>query len=56
MMRAMSLGLVRGVIDEVDQTFNVTWVQPRVLDKEQLTAVNTQIGVWQAKYVTLIMC
>lgn len=31
-MKALSLKLVKGSIDEVDQTFSVTWVQPRVLD------------------------
>ena len=49
MMRAMSLGLVRGIIDEVDRTFSVTWVQPRVLDQGQLAGVNAQVGAWAEK-------
>ena len=31
-MKAMSLDLVRGSIDEVDQTVNITWVMPRYLN------------------------
>lgn len=49
MMRAMSLGLVKGTIDEVDSTFSVTWVQPRVLSLDQLGVLHTQIGDWNAR-------
>ncbi|KAA0187508.1 hypothetical protein HAZT_HAZT001124 [Hyalella azteca] len=35
-MRALSLDLVRGSIDQVEQKVNITWVQPRVLDKTQV--------------------
>ena len=34
-MRALSLGLVKGEIDEVTQTARLPWVQPRVLDLTQ---------------------
>ncbi|KAH8078531.1 hypothetical protein JL720_9728 [Aureococcus anophagefferens] len=34
-MRAMALGLVKGVIDEVDRVVDVAWVAPRVLDADQ---------------------
>lgn len=36
-MRALSLGLVHGTIDQVDNKVNITWVQPRVLDKKQVS-------------------
>ena len=35
-VRAISLNLVKGVIDEVDQKVHMTWVQPRVLNTEQV--------------------
>ena len=34
-MRAMALGLVKGVIDEVQRVVDVAWVAPRVLDADQ---------------------
>ena len=35
-IRALSLNLVKGVIDEVDEKVHMTWVQPRVLNNEQV--------------------
>ena len=35
-MKALSLGLVRGFIDQVDEKVYMTWVQPRVLDLSQV--------------------
>ena len=35
-IRALSLNLVEGVIDEVDERVHMTWVQPRVLNNEQV--------------------
>lgn len=36
-MKALSLGLVKGSIDEIDQKVHMTWVQPRVLDLQQVS-------------------
>jgi 26S proteasome regulatory subunit N9 len=49
LMRAMSLGLLRGSIDEVESTVNVTWVQPRVLNVGEIQQLNDQLGVWVEK-------
>jgi hypothetical protein len=35
-MRCMARGLIKGSIDGVHRTVNVTWVQPRVLDNNQV--------------------
>ena len=35
-MKALSLGLVKGSIDQLSQEVNMTWVQPRVLDIDQV--------------------
>ncbi|KAH6652074.1 hypothetical protein BKA67DRAFT_572821 [Truncatella angustata] len=45
-MKALSLGLVRGTIDEVDKLVNFTWVQPRVLDMTQIASMSARLGEW----------
>jgi 26S proteasome regulatory subunit N9 len=39
-MKALSLDLVRGSIDEIEHKIYITWVQPRVLDGEQVNLKN----------------
>ena len=48
-MRAMALGLVRGVIDEVESVVEVSWVQPRVLDAKQIEHLVSQIDALSDK-------
>jgi 26S proteasome regulatory subunit N9 len=48
-MRAMSLGLMKGSIDQVAQTLTVTWVMPRVLDQRQLASVRQRLEAWGEK-------
>ncbi|KAI0599666.1 hypothetical protein F4775DRAFT_104766 [Biscogniauxia sp. FL1348] len=45
-MKALSLGLVRGTIDEVDELVNFTWVQPRILDMSQIASMSQRLGEW----------
>ncbi|CAB4058199.1 PSMD13 [Lepeophtheirus salmonis] len=45
-MKTLAKGLVAGHIDQVDQTVSLTWVQPRVLDLEQLKIINKKIDIW----------
>ncbi|KAI1332225.1 hypothetical protein F5Y16DRAFT_357186 [Xylariaceae sp. FL0255] len=45
-MKALSLGLVRGTIDQVDELVNFTWVQPRVLDMAQIASMSQRLGEW----------
>jgi len=48
-MRALSLGLIRGTIDEVISKVNVKWVQPRILNKEQIAHLNSNLVDWGEK-------
>lgn len=41
-MKALSVGLVKGSIDEVDKRVHMTWVQPRVLDLQQVRATSSR--------------
>ena len=50
-MTAMSIGLIKGNIDEVDQTVDISWVIPRVLEIEQLQHLASQLSDWSNKYV-----
>jgi 26S proteasome regulatory subunit N9 len=43
-MKALSKGLVKGQIDQVGQTINMTWVQPRVLDRDQIKTIMNKIS------------
>ena len=45
-MKALSQGLVKGRIDEVDQSVMLTWVQPRVLDRQQVESMTRKIESW----------
>eukprot|EP00745_Piridium_sociabile_P039572 TRINITY_DN74224_c0_g2_i2.p1 TRINITY_DN74224_c0_g2~~TRINITY_DN74224_c0_g2_i2.p1 ORF type:complete len:379 (+),score=112.84 TRINITY_DN74224_c0_g2_i2:60-1196(+) len=45
-MKALSLGLVKGHVDELEQRVNMTWVQPRVLDLEQVAVIKDRLQLW----------
>jgi len=45
-MKAFALGLVKGYIDEVDKKVLIHWVQPRVLDREQIGSMAQRFGSW----------
>jgi 26S proteasome regulatory subunit N9 len=47
-MKALSKGLVKGQIDQVGQTINMTWVQPRVLDRDQIKTIMSKISTLSA--------
>jgi len=48
-MRALSLKLIKGTMDQVEQTVDVTWVMPRVLDNKQMSELATRFGEWAVK-------
>lgn len=45
-MKALSLGLLRGTIDQVDEVAHITWVQPKVLDMKQIGNMRQRLGEW----------
>lgn len=47
-MKAFSLGLLRGTIDQVDQMAHITWVQPKVLDMKQIGNMRLRLLEWDA--------
>jgi 26S proteasome regulatory subunit N9 len=54
-IKAMSLDLLRGSIDEVGwglrqvgQTVSVSWIQPRVLNKERVGKMRQKFAEWQS--------
>jgi len=49
LMKAMSVGLMKGLIDEVEQTISVTWMNPRMVEKRQYAVLRDQIVAWQVK-------
>jgi 26S proteasome regulatory subunit N9 len=55
LMKALSLKLIKGTIDEVAQTVQVTWVQPRVLSREHISMLCDQLGVWTDKVKTTLV-
>ena len=46
LMKALSLKLIKGTINEAEQTCTVTWVLPRVLNKDDIRIIDTQLDVW----------
>lgn len=57
LMKALSLKLIRGSIDQVDQIVVITWVQPRVLDKDQIDGMRRKLEEWdnQVKRISSFM-
>lgn len=50
LMKSLSLDLVRGVISGVDNTVRVTWVHPRVMDRESINKLTLpKLADWMAK-------
>lgn len=46
LMKALSLGLIRGSIDQVAEVARISWVQPKVLDKNQVENMRQRLDEW----------
>ncbi|KAH8718027.1 putative 26S proteasome regulatory subunit rpn9 [Beauveria bassiana] len=47
-MKALSLGLLRGTIDQVTGVAQITWVQPKVLDMKQIGSMHQRLLDWDS--------
>ncbi|KAL9094811.1 MAG: hypothetical protein Q9165_002760 [Trypethelium subeluteriae] len=47
-MKALSLGLLRGTIDQVARVARINWVQPKVLDMTQVEGMRGRLKDWDA--------
>lgn len=45
-MKALSLGLIRGSIDQVTEVARISWVQPKVLDRNGIEGMHTRLREW----------
>lgn len=47
-MKALSLGLLRGKIDQVAQIARINWVQPKVLERSQIEGMRLRLKEWDS--------
>lgn len=47
-MKALSLGLLRGSIDQVAEIARISWVQPKVLDMKQIDNMRLRLKDWDS--------
>ena len=45
-MKALSLGLLNGSIDQVAEVARISWVQPKVLDRYGIEGMRTRLREW----------
>jgi 26S proteasome regulatory subunit N9 len=45
-MKALSLGLLRGKIDQVAEVARINWVQPKVLERSQIEGMRVRLKEW----------
>ena len=47
-MKALSLGLLKGSIDQVAEVARINWVQPKVLDMKQIDNMRVRLQEWDS--------
>nr|ADE77761.1 unknown [Picea sitchensis] len=55
LMKSLSVHLIEGVIDQVDGTVHVSWVQPRVLGIPQIKSLRDKLDNWLQKVHTTLL-
>jgi len=53
-MKAMSLDLVKGSIDEVEELVHVNWILPRYLSRSHLEIMVRKLEAWETKMDQII--
>jgi len=53
-MKAMSLELVKGQIDEASQKVQIEWIMPRYLNKDHLLVLINRMKEWEQKMENVI--
>lgn len=53
-MKAMSLELVKGSIDEVDELVHINWILPRYLSKNHIEIMVRKLRAWEEKMEEVI--
>lgn len=53
-MKALSLGLIKGSIDETAQLLRITWVQPRYLNREQIGHLSDRLRSLKSNISTML--
>lgn len=46
LMKCFSLGVLKGMIDQVDNQVRIKWCQPRVLDLKQMASIKDRLTNW----------
>lgn len=47
-MKALSLGLIKGSIDQVSGIARISWVQPKVLNMQQIKGMRDRLIEWDS--------
>ncbi|OBA20786.1 hypothetical protein METBIDRAFT_42936 [Metschnikowia bicuspidata var. bicuspidata NRRL YB-4993] len=47
-IKCFSLGLIKGFINQIDQVLVVTWLQPRILNRDQVKTLYNHLVNWDA--------
>ncbi|KAK6137264.1 hypothetical protein DH2020_028979 [Rehmannia glutinosa] len=55
LMKSLSVHLIEGIIDQVEQTVYVSWVQPRVLGIPQIKSLRDRLDNWVDKVHTALL-
>ncbi|XP_020247786.1 26S proteasome non-ATPase regulatory subunit 13 homolog B-like [Asparagus officinalis] len=54
LMKSLSVHLIEGIIDQVEGTVHVSWVQPRVLGIPQVKSLKDRLNSWLGKVQTAL--